>query len=89
MSLSTIYISFQDKDAKDDSANKERKYSRPISIIVGTDLGSESMSSDSSTSRTNNETYEKLRKTILVVGWPVIQSGLSTFLGKFLHYFTN
>lgn len=83
--MTVVY--FQD----DDNKKSEPHYRQPISIIVGSDTNVKDLSISSSSSSSSNscmssnsdvDTRTRLQVTLKGVGWPVVQSGLSTLLGK-------
>uniref|UniRef100_A0A8R1TJB3 SSD domain-containing protein n=1 Tax=Onchocerca volvulus TaxID=6282 RepID=A0A8R1TJB3_ONCVO len=70
-----------------DNKKSEERCHQPISIIVGSDTNIKnssmvpSINSSSSSIQSNIDTRARLLVTFKNVGWPVIQSGLSTILG--------
>ncbi|KAL3994794.1 Patched family protein [Acanthocheilonema viteae] len=73
--------------AQKDNKKSEERCHQPISIIVGSDVNAKDLStlpSINSNNRCSNsipDTRARFLATFKNVGWPVIQSGLSTLLG--------
>uniref|UniRef100_A0A158R6A4 SSD domain-containing protein n=1 Tax=Syphacia muris TaxID=451379 RepID=A0A158R6A4_9BILA len=74
------YHFFTQNKAKEQSDKLSRSSSRGISIIVGNDALSKGSSAHSSDCG-KKDTRSKLEDTFKGVGWPVIQSGVSTAIG--------
>lgn len=73
---------------QNDNTKSKEQCHQPISIIVGSESNVRNLSVLPPISRSNhcnnssNDSRARFLTTLKSVGWPVIQSGLSTLLGQ-------